>query len=292
MIIFDFPSVAEPHVLQVVAAITAMGWELTEPRRSPASQRTSPRLRVTLCAGAATCSPLDASVFAQRLNHLLRPVGGVAARTDIFIDDTALVVHVSASEAFAVASELCSELLPLGPTTAVLRTRRDEAAWEEAMRRWQSADPRRSVFQLRFKRLVNDGSLWAGAPGTAQRHRQIAAGTGDVSSRLLLQLQGPPGPRTSQLVQAVQDMVSRALGDTVSTIEPDSPLTVYTMRPERGTVAGAMTGRFELAVKSPSEARHLHELLHGRGLQLGTDLLSLEVQLTPLGRGPGNGRRC
>ena len=87
-------------------------------------------------------------------------------------------------------------------------------------------------------------------------------------------------------------MVANVLGDTVRMVEPDRPLEALTLRPERGTVAGAMTGRMEVAVRSPAEARHLHELLHGRGVQLGADILAVEVQLTPLGRLPGNGRRC
>ena len=88
------------------------------------------------------------------------------------------------------------------------------------------------------------------------------------------------------------DMINRALGKTIHQVRPDEALTAYSLRPERGTVVGALTGRLELAVSSPAEARHLHELLHGRGLQIGCDLLSLEVQLTPLAARPGNGRRC
>ena len=291
-ICLDFPNTAEPEVLKELAAFTAAGWALAEPRRSPASHKLAPRLRMTLCSGDANCSTMDAAVFAQRIHELLRPHGGVAARTDIFLDDTALIMQATGSDVFAMAGELCLELLPLGPKMAVLRTRRDERTWEEAMRLWQSTDPRRSVFQLRHKRLIQDGSLWAGVPGTAQRQRQIASGTEDISSRLLLQLRGPQGPRSEQVVDAIQDMVGTALGGTIRTVQPGAALEAYTLRPERGTVAGALTGRMELALRSPAEARHLHELLHGRGLQLGVDMLAIEVQLTPLARVPGNGRRC
>ena len=288
----DFPSVAEPHVLREVAALTAAGWELAEPRRSPASQRHLPRLRLTLGAGAAACTPLDAAAFAQRLSQRLQPHGGVVARTDIMTDDTALILHGVGSETFALVSPMCTEVLPLSPRAAVVRTRREEAVWEEEMRRWQAEDPKRSALQLRFKRLVRDGGLWVSAPGTAQRHRQLAAGTAEISSRLVLQLRGPDGPRPARLIQAIQDMVSTALGSPVTVVRPQEALSAHTLRPDRGVVAGAMTGRMELAVKTPAEARHLHELLHGRGVQLGSDLLSLEVLLTPLTSGPGNGRRC
>ena len=87
-------------------------------------------------------------------------------------------------------------------------------------------------------------------------------------------------------------MIHQAFGQQVRGIRPEEALEAYTLRPERGTVAGALTGRLELAVRTPAEARHLHELLHGRGLQLGVDLVSLEVQLIPLAGRPGNGRRC
>ena len=100
------------------------------------------------------------------------------------------------------------------------------------------------------------------------------------------------GLRSEQVADAIQDMVGKALGGTICTVQPGAALEDYTLRPERGTVAGALTGRMELALRSPAEARHLHEVLHGRGLQLGVDMLAIEVQLTPLARVPGNGRRC
>ena len=57
-------------------------------------------------------------------------------------------------------------------------------------------------------------------------------------------------------------------------------------------MAGPFTGRLELDVRSPAEARRLHGLLHGRDSQLGVDLAPLEAQLMSLAARPGNGRQC
>ncbi|CAK0906403.1 unnamed protein product, partial [Prorocentrum cordatum] len=243
----DFPSRAEAQALEAAAAVLAMGWGQSEPRRSPASQKSDPRLRLTLYSGEASCTALDAAVFARELHKLLLPMGGVAARGDIFMDDTALIMSTTGPGAFTVAGGNCLELLPLSTRTAVARTSLDETRWEEDMRNWQAADPQRCLYHLRHKRLVNEGGLWVSAPGTANVQRQRAARTDEVSARLLLQLHGPPGPRPDLVVQAAGDMIHRALGQQVRRIHQDEALEAYTLRPERGTVAGALTGRLELA---------------------------------------------
>ena len=79
------------------------------------------------------------------------------------------------------------------------------------MRGWQAADPQRSVYHLRHEQL-NEGGIWVSAPGSANRQRQLAARADEVSARLLLQLQGPPGPRPDAVVQAVGDMIWLHLG--------------------------------------------------------------------------------
>ena len=122
-----------------------------------------------------------------------------------------------------------------------------------------------------------------GAPGTAQRHKQLMAGSDDISTKLTLQLRGPCGPRPAQVVEAIRSEVGKALGKDIVTVDPEAALTAYRMRPERGVVVGALTGKVELAVGTQQEGRHLHELLHGRGLQLGANMVSLEA---------GNGSRC
>ena len=138
------------------------------------------------------------------------------------------------------------------------------------------------------------------APPSRRENRATAKGgkggkcarAEEASARLLLQLKGPEGPRPEQVVQAINNMVNKALGKDVRKIQPNEDLATYTLRPERGIVADALTGRLELAVSSAAEARHLHELLHGRGLQMGVDMVALEVRLTPPAARPGNGRRC
>ena len=89
----DYPSRMEPQTLLEMKAFAEGGWEITEPRRSPASQRRSPRLRLTLSTGAANCSLMDAAILVQRLTQQLRGLGGTAARLDIMFDDTALVLR-------------------------------------------------------------------------------------------------------------------------------------------------------------------------------------------------------
>lgn len=288
----DFPTWSEPEVLRELGLVMGAGWHASEPRRSPASQQSGPRLRVSLYAGHGACLALDAAIFARTIHRRLRPWGGVAARGDILMDDTALLLAVTGPGAFPVVGGNCEELLPLGPRNAVLRTTLDEARWEEDMRAWQGADPGCAALHLRYKRLVQEGRMWASAPGTAARRRQAAMGGAGVSTRLVLQLRGPPGPRPDALVRTIGDMLQGALGRPVQAVNPEDALTSYALRPRRGVVMGAFTGVFEVAVGTQAEARHLHEVLHGRGVQLGQDLLALEVSLAPLAERPGNGRRC
>ena len=132
----DFPTHAEVQVVAKAAAVTAVGWRQSEPRRSPASQKHAPRLRMTLYSGEASCAALDAAVFAHQLHRLLSPLGGMAAQGNIFMDDTALIMATTGPEAFTVAGANCMEILLLNVRAAVIRTQLDEMRWEEDMRAW------------------------------------------------------------------------------------------------------------------------------------------------------------
>ena len=78
----------------------------------------------------------------------------MAARGDIFKDDTALILSAAGAAAFEIAGPNCLELFPLSQRTAVIRTALDELRWQEDLRDWFEQDPSTAVFQLRHKRLV------------------------------------------------------------------------------------------------------------------------------------------
>ena len=191
-----------------------------------------------------------------------------------------------------MASESCTEVFPLSVRTAVVRTHFGEEHWERQLRDWWEQDPTQAVLQLRHKRLVHDGAVWAAAPGTGAQQRRLAVGASGVSTRLAFQLHGPSGPRPEQIFQEVGAELGKLTGAAFQCVCPHEALRAYTLRPDVGLVAGAFTGRFEVAVSSPAEAGRVRDALHGRGLQIGPDLLSLEVQLQHAPDRPGNGRRC
>ena len=288
----DFPANEEAAVWELLGPVQQAGWKYSEPRRSPASMKTAPRLRIQLYTGQLQCTAFDAAVFAQQLQQQLVPRGGAAARGDVFLDDSALLMSVASSAAFAVAGRNCAEIYPLAPKMAVIRTTLDENRWEADLSAWMQQDATAAIYHLRHKRLVREGSLWISAPGTANKQRQMAAGTAEVSTKLLLQLQGPAGPRPEAVVATIARLAGEAVGRTVTAVPHDAALSAYNLRPERGVVAGSFTGRLEFTVSTAAEARHVRELLHGRGIQLGPDLVSLDVQLTPLQTRSGNDRRC
>lgn len=290
-IFLDYPTVHTAAIWRLVRGCAGAGWRFTEPQRSLASSKANPRLRQTLYSGMAQCAAADAAGVAQGLQWRMLLHRGFAALGDIFHDDLALMMTAAGPDAMIQASPSCTEMFPLSSRVAVDCTTLDEDKWEKDLCGWFAADLGKAMLHLRHKRLVNHGSRWVAAPRTVPRQRQLATREDDVSKCRAIQLQGPPGPRPSQVVSAVASAIHRSLGREVRAVEPDDPLVAYTLRPTRGVVAGAMTGHMELAVGMPGEARHLHEAFHGRGVQVGVDLLSLEFRLLHNSEQSGNGRR-
>ena len=187
---------------------------------------------MTLHAGRGEVTQLDAAALARTLHRRLVAQGGSASRADIFTDDNALIAQVTGPLALPKLAGKCSEMFPIGPRQAVIRTSADPKDWEESMRGWREEDAKAAVMQIRHKKLVQEGAIWAAAPAGPQKLRQDD-GTG-LSGRLAVQLRGPEGARPAQLIRALTDALGRAVGRPFAVAGEGEPLGSYMLRPQRG----------------------------------------------------------
>ena len=296
----DCPTLQAPMALNVAEAAGALLRARVGPcMRSPASSPELPRTRfeVFLPVGQATELDLTLLIRNLRLNHL--PAGSLVGSRQLYSDNSALLVDLTAPAAIHAVWHLCEEAIFITPRLVTIRAASTPEQWRPVLDQILTADASCCVLKVRWRSSRHGGRPWVTPTATPQQlavvrrsgNAAAARGSSGASAMTTLTVEGslgydPPAVVRS-LMAVIRDRTGVALAEAPQEGEPGSG-TWYRLADRDPS---AHPGRVRLQLTTLEEARKIIQEVHGRAVQLGTDLISISIANDEVERQQGNEQR-
>jgi len=251
----------------------------SDPLRSPGTTKEEPR--VVFLAGFR---PEDvAGPVLGRILMELRLTCGIEhtmfASDDIWHDNAAPLLELSAPAAFFAVSALCEQAVYVSPKVVTCRTLAPADAWESKLQELFQADPMCSISKLKWRPSRNGGRVIAQPAATRQQVRaaQRHASQGEPNLQSDIRVLGILGHRTRP---TLEHLVARlaAGGLPLQEAADRGPLPPMHWRPMAAATSRAPAPGFQVRVSEESQLTTIRSLLHEKSIQLGADMLTITVE--------------
>ena len=161
------------------------------------------------------------------------------------------------------------------------------------------ADPATAVLKARWKPSRLGGRAWATPAATSRQLQAVRRTTGRaahssaaLSSVAEVSLPGTLGRRPLETLQALMAVVGNRAGVAFRQADPrEEQPPAGSWRRAQDLDPTAPPGRIRVYLETPGDVTALSAMLHGRAVQLGGDLVAVEVRSDLLDARTGNGRR-
>ena len=218
---------------------------------------------------------------------------------DCVSDAAAYLVDLTSPGAAQAAWPLCEDLVFLQPRLLTIRTAAQQEVWAQLLEQVFERDPDAAILRVRWRPSRHGGRIWATPPVTAQQlgaasrlAARAAVPSAAADGRTTLSLRGPLGHDPARVMTEFLAVLQTRTGLSLmqATDAADERLGTWRLLDGVGDPGGA--GRVRLALSSLDEARRVAAEFHGRAINVGPDLIAIEVSNDLLGApGAGNGRR-
>ena len=175
----------------------------------------------------------------------------------------------------------CLELMALTPTKALIRTDTRQEDWTAAMDALLAADPDCAVLGVRWRParyggrpMASPTELPAALAATRRRKGRAAAAGLTVSE---LRLRGEVGLEDAATVRRLLTHVAASAGVTLTEAPADRDPRAGEFMHRASRDPSAPPGRARIILAIEDSARTLHNALHGRVVQVGADLVAVEL---------------
>jgi hypothetical protein len=235
-----------------------------------------------------------AEIVINSVRAITREHGAMLGWAELLTSDDALLLDVSNQKAFYRLRDLCSELIPISRSCAVVRTHADAAEWSQALTQLWKAQPEAYGERLRLKGSVSDHPVFAevAATKTELRNSKFRKGLAPTepeeavaeSRRVTVQIdtgeEGDWGNWLPKLMQAIGAHVNLDLQQG----NDNGELLVGQWRPGL-TTTGHWTSKVTLQLNNSDEIRVMNNFLktkgvriHGRDAPITVDSVALDLQ--------------
>ena len=244
-------------------------------------------------------SELAVQLYLRDLRTNGLPRDALVAGRDIYGDNAALLVDLSAPMALTRMWHLCAEALYLSPTRATIRTDVQQEHWQKAVDDLWAEDRDNSVLKIRWRPSRLGGRAWVTAAATLDQmrdarrrpaEREPHARAGAVSAEV--SVAGSMGYEPQAAAEAVIAVLKAQAAMDLLPAASEEQLIPGTWRRVADADRSAAPGRLRLYLRSASEAETVSRVLHGKALQLGEDLVSIAVSKDVCAAAGRRGRRA
>ncbi|CAK0867076.1 unnamed protein product, partial [Prorocentrum cordatum] len=272
---------------------------LGDSERSPVHLKTAPRIQIPIHFPTGV-SRLDIDLHmrhlrTRRADRLAQSVhiGG----QHLYTDPGCHILEVTGPEAFGKAWPHCKELLAYTSDRALAIVEGSADQWKTIMNHILQEDPEVSLLRLRWRpsNRTQGGRPWAYPSASPQQlaavRREARKGRGVVGlvkPEAEVKVLGHMGANPQAVVQKLIEVLGHhsGLALTESDVGPQPTGPTWTWLAKENPAAA--TGRVRVHLDTDDQARRFTQAVHGRAIQLGADLVSLECT-TDLQDLEGNG---
>jgi hypothetical protein len=284
----DAPAAMLPAVQGIIRrGLAAMHAVLGGTGHSPGSSKEVPRVRFSVHFPVGT-SELD---VALHMGHLRRQGGDALPKAvtfgnqGMYVHPGCMLLETTGPEAMQLAWPLCRELLPVAADRALIITDVDEEAWRQRMDDAMQEDAEVAMLQIKWRpsNPAHGGRPWVTPSATPQqlaavrRAARPGGGTqGMAEYSAELQVLGQMGADPLAVVHKLMEVVGHHAGIDwrESDAGPDANRATWHWIAKSNP--SAAPGRIRLSLQTEAQALAVSRHVHGRAVQLGAELISLE----------------
>ena len=267
-----------------------------EPRRSPWSSTACPRLSVDLIFDPS-CTDLFAEMLLRRLRRDGLPKDAVWGLHTMFSQNEVLILEMATAGNVGHYWELCTQMLAIGSSKAIVLTDANPTRWTTEMDRIMSEDASETHARLKWRPSRNGGRTVATPTATtaalaaSRRHAHKASSTMDYVTNVTIS--GEIGKEDREVMRLLMDHLVTATNLGIK--ETD-----YSRAPRTGeyihlasTDFTAPPGKVRILLNNSDEVRQVHAALHGQTIKAGNDAVGIVVENDGMDSRPvpGNGLR-
>ena len=281
--VIDFPTEELPRLLRLLQDPSLGQIRAGTPQRSPLSTEVEPRGKM-LWMFPVTSTELELALFWRHLRRTELHGRVFFGSSLLYSEPSALIVELTGAAAALQAWTLCSGILALSSEKLLVSTDAEPEAWQPMLDSLMKQDPKSAIVRIKWRPSRHGGRPWATPEATQV---QLAALRRTKGGRLGqaapmcnvadVQSRGPTGYEDLevywQLMEHFQTTAGVALAEAASPMvaKPGTWLWLAAADPT------APQGRLRLFLRTHEEVQSLFQALHGRTVQVGSDLVGIQV---------------
>ena len=273
-----------------------LGVTMHQTQRSWASSAQNPRATLEAHFPPGALNEVDLLMYVKSLRQeYLAPSVMVGSR-QLFYDNSALLAELSDPTALLHLWPHCEEVVLISRRLASIRTGLEPADMTRVLDTIMDGDPEVMVKKIRWRASRQGGRPWATPSVTT---RQMAALERSVKGRHLpeaarntaeVTIPGSLGHNPRQVIDTLMAVVASRTGLALTEGGQNQGARPGTWQRLQDSDPSAAPGRLRLHLQSYREVELLAEQLHGKAIQIGVDLLAVDVFHPDLVHNPGNGQ--
>ena len=267
------------RILDLLGPLRQQGILVRDPRRSPLSSKTTPRVVLQL-AFPKNFAELDALLVLHPLRASL-PSDAFYGLQGLFHHQHSLILEVGDPGSFVAYWGLCGQMVLLGPRKALVMTDASELQWSKVMDCTLRDSDTDGHAKLRWRPSMLNGQVFA--------HLSVTPTALNASKRLgaraplaqdyatTVSVRGELGTEDAAVMALLMQHVAKhSVLQLVAATSPEAPRAGEYLHLSSIDDA-APPGRVKVMCATMEDVRRAHAALHGRTVQVGLDRVGIYV---------------
>ena len=257
-----------------------------------------PRVQFDVSFPPRAVTDLDLSLFVRALRRQGMATDVLIAPRSIYADASALLVDLTCPSALLEGWRLCEAAVFLSRSLATVVTAAAPDLWRPILDAMHEGSPEHAISKIRWRPSLHGGVAWV-TPTATERQlratRRVGRGGGGLPRATLatadISVDGSLGWDPGAAMRTLMGVIAGRTGLQLAELTARQASIPGGWRRVAEMDPFANPGRVRLYLSDLSECERVHAEVHGRGIQIGGDLLTVDVATDAVDAVSGNGRR-